>query len=41
MMFELRTGDSFVVPGGVEHQAEAVEESLVIDVFTPCRTDYL
>ena len=39
--FEVRTGDSFVVRGGVEHQAEAVEESLVIDVFTPCRTDYL
>jgi quercetin dioxygenase-like cupin family protein len=40
-MFELRTGDTFAVRGGVEHGASAVEESLVIDVFTPWREDYL
>jgi quercetin dioxygenase-like cupin family protein len=34
------TGDSFVVPGGVEHQARALEESEVLDVFTPFRDDY-
>jgi 2-dehydro-3-deoxygluconokinase len=34
-------GDTFVVRGGVEHGASALEESLVIDVFTPCREDYL
>jgi quercetin dioxygenase-like cupin family protein len=39
--FEVRAGDSFVVRGGMEHQAEAVEASHVIDVFTPCRQDYL
>ncbi len=39
--FDLRSGDSFVVRGGVEHQASAVEQSHVIDVFTPCREDYL
>jgi quercetin dioxygenase-like cupin family protein len=39
--FELRAGDSFVVTGGVEHQAKAIEDSLVVDVFTPCREDYL
>jgi quercetin dioxygenase-like cupin family protein len=39
--FEVRTGDSFVVRGSVEHQASAVENSHVIDVFTPCRNDYL
>jgi quercetin dioxygenase-like cupin family protein len=39
--FEVQGGDSFVVRGGVEHQASALEESLVIDVFTPCRTDYI
>ena len=39
--FELRGGDSFVVRGGVEHQASAVEQSHVIDVFTPCRQDYM
>jgi quercetin dioxygenase-like cupin family protein len=39
--FEVHTGDSFVIGGGVEHQATALEASVVIDVFTPCRTDYL
>src|ERR1700730_17561217 len=36
----LRTGDSFVVRGGVEHGASALEDSVVVDVFTPCREDY-
>lgn len=39
--FEVRPGDSFVVRGGVQHQASALEPSLIIDVFTPCREDYL
>ena len=39
--FDARSGDSFVVRGGVEHQASALEPSHVIDVFTPCRNDYL
>ena len=39
--FELRTGDTFVVRGGVQHGASALEDSLVIDVFTPCREDYI
>jgi quercetin dioxygenase-like cupin family protein len=39
--FDVRAGDSFVVRGGVEHQASAPEESLVIDVFTPRRDDYV
>jgi quercetin dioxygenase-like cupin family protein len=39
--FEARAGDSFAVRGGVEHQASAMEPSLVIDVFTPRREDYL
>jgi quercetin dioxygenase-like cupin family protein len=38
--FEARTGDSFLVPGGVEHQASALEDSEVLDVFTPMREDY-
>ena len=39
--FDVRSGDSFAVRGGVEHQASAVEASHVIDVFTPCRNDYV
>jgi len=38
--FEARTGDSFIVPGGVEHQARAIQESEVLDVFTPSRENY-
>ena len=39
--FEVRAGDSFVVPGDTDHQASALEDSWVIDVFTPCREEYL
>jgi quercetin dioxygenase-like cupin family protein len=39
--FEAGSGESFVVKGGVEHQAWALEPSVVLDVFTPVRDDYL
>jgi quercetin dioxygenase-like cupin family protein len=39
--FDLRAGDSFVVRGGIAHGASAVEDSVVVDVFTPCREDYI
>jgi quercetin dioxygenase-like cupin family protein len=39
--FDVSMGDSFVVRGGVDHQATALEDSIVVDVFTPCRHDYL
>jgi quercetin dioxygenase-like cupin family protein len=39
--FEVRAGDSFIVPGNAEHQAWALAPSVVLDVFTPTRTDYL
>ena len=38
---DLRAGDSFVVRGGVEHGAAALEDSLLVDVFTPSREDYI
>lgn len=38
--FEVKTGESFLVPGDVPHQASAVEDSEVLDVFTPSRKDY-
>lgn len=34
-------GDSWCIPGEVEHSAEAVEDSVVIEVFSPVREDYL
>jgi quercetin dioxygenase-like cupin family protein len=39
--FAAASGDSFVVRGGVDHQATALEDSVVLDVFTPCRDEYL
>ena len=40
-VFEVAAGDSFVVKGGLEHSAWALEEAVVLDVFTPYREDYL
>lgn len=37
---DLRSGDSLTVKGNVEHQATALEDSEVLDVFAPCREDY-
>jgi hypothetical protein len=37
---ELRRGDSVIVEGKVEHQATALEDSEVLDVFAPYREDY-
>lgn len=38
--FDAKAGDCFLVPGGVEHQASAPEDSEVLDIFTPYREDY-
>jgi quercetin dioxygenase-like cupin family protein len=39
-VFDVHAGDSFIVDGGVEHQASALEVAEVLDVFTPTREDY-
>jgi quercetin dioxygenase-like cupin family protein len=39
-VFEAKTGDSFLVPGDVVHQASAQEDSEVLDIFTPYREGY-
>jgi quercetin dioxygenase-like cupin family protein len=39
--FEAAPGDSFVLKGGIEHSARALEEAIVLDVFTPYREDYV
>lgn len=38
--WDLRFGDSLVVDGGIDHQASALEDSEVLDIFTPYRQDY-
>lgn len=39
--FDAKAGDSFVLRGGVEHSARTLEPAIVLDVFTPCREDYV
>ena len=39
--FEAGPGDSWCIPGDVEHSAEVLEKSLAIEVFSPVREDYL
>ena len=36
-----RPGDSWNIAGDVEHGAMALEESVVVEVFSPVRADYL
>jgi quercetin dioxygenase-like cupin family protein len=34
-------GDSWCIPGGVQHGAECFEEAVAIEVFSPVRKEYL
>ena len=38
---DCRPGDSWMIPGGVEHAVRVTEDSVVIEVFSPVREDYL
>jgi quercetin dioxygenase-like cupin family protein len=40
-VLDAAAGDNFIVGSNVEHQATALEDSVVLDVFTPAREDYL
>lgn len=40
-IIEAEAGDSWNIAGGVSHAAEALEDSVVVEVFTPVREDYL
>jgi quercetin dioxygenase-like cupin family protein len=37
---EMRAGDSWCVPGGVEHEVEVIEDTVAIDIFSPPRDEY-
>jgi quercetin dioxygenase-like cupin family protein len=39
--FDAVQGDSWCIPGDVEHSAEIVEDSVAVEVFSPVREDYL
>jgi quercetin dioxygenase-like cupin family protein len=34
-------GDSWCIPGGVEHGAAILQDSVAVEVFSPVREDYL
>ena len=40
-VYEVEPGDSWCVPGNVEHRAEILADSVAIEVFSPVREDYL
>ena len=40
-ILDVETGDSWCLPGSVEHSAEALEDSVIVEVFSPVREDYL
>jgi quercetin dioxygenase-like cupin family protein len=39
--FDAEAGDSWCLRGDVQHSAEAMEDSVIIEVFSPVREDYL
>jgi quercetin dioxygenase-like cupin family protein len=38
---DVKPGDSWCIPSGLEHGAEILEDSVAIEVFSPIREDYL
>ncbi len=38
---EVMAGESVLIPGGVPHRIEALDDSVVLDVFAPRREDWL
>ncbi|HEX4022640.1 MAG TPA: cupin domain-containing protein [Acidobacteriaceae bacterium] len=38
---DVAAGEVLVIPGGIPHQAEAMEDTIDLDVFTPPRRDWI
>lgn len=38
---DVRAGEVLLIPGGLRHRAEALEDTLDLDVFSPPRQDWL
>ena len=39
-VFDLAPGDVLIIPGNLPHSAEALEDTLNLDVFSPIREDW-
>lgn len=37
----IKTGDFYYIPANIEHGVRALEDSVLIDVFTPMREDFV
>lgn len=37
----LKAGDAYLIPSGVLHGVVAIEEGVLVDVFTPMREDFV
>jgi quercetin dioxygenase-like cupin family protein len=37
----VRTGESMQIPGDVPHAVEALEDAIALDLFSPCRADWI
>ncbi len=40
-VYEVKPGDSWCIPGNVDHGAHCLENAVAIEVFSPVREDYL
>ena len=38
---EMKSGDSWAIPGNTKHGAETVEDSVAVEIFSPVREDYI
>ena len=38
---DIKPGDSWAIPGEVEHGAETIEDSVAVEIFSPVREDYI
>ena len=39
--YEAQAGDSWCIPGAIEHGANILEDSVAVEVFAPVREDYV
>jgi quercetin dioxygenase-like cupin family protein len=40
VVYRLEAGDSYAIPGGIFHSVDVLQDSIVIDTFSPPRDDY-
>lgn len=39
--YDMTPGDSWAIPGNIEHGAKIMDDSIAVEVFSPVREDYL